>query len=195
MKGFLLYTCHQALMLHFGNGNYDYFKYHGKTRLTEDSFKKSPFRWQYAKLEDKTEHVLWHMWCVFKQNDFSYVTPKALFYQSRTNEITTHPSEYLTTTVAEDLDHLRDTYNGTTDYYNIDGLYPAIYNDFKSGEITLETLLLIDQHISPVFETGASPDIITWPQVLTYMSKLSPFVHELFDRQSFLDLFTDRYLR
>jgi len=197
MQGFSLYQTHTALNLHFGSTDYDYFKYHGKTRVTLDGFKKNQFKWQYAGLEKKLEHVLWFMWNQYKANEFSYLPPKQLIYGGNKWLNQTpwlHPDDYELAVISTDLKWLSSRYAGSTKLVEKGDMYPAIYEDYKEGSIALETILLISAYISNVFTLDQSDDIIGWPMVVADMSKLQPFCLELFERTTFMELFSKAYL-
>jgi len=198
MKGFVLYELHTALNLHFNNkNNYDFFLYHGKTRVNEDTLKKSPFRWQYAGVESKLEHVLWFMYNAYKENEWAYIPPKSLFFKVRNwikNNKFQHPDDYLKVIVQNDLIWLRQQYQGSTKLFEVNHLYPNLYEDYKNSCITLETVLLIDTHIKSLFTEDTSRDIVSWPLIIKQMEKIQPFVEQLFDRSSFEELFSKVYL-
>lgn len=196
MDGYTLYEAHNAFNLHFSKGGYDYFKYNGKTRLNKESFRKAPTKWQYNALERRLEHITWFLWLSYKSKGFSYIPPKTLFYSARNNGVLTHahPDDYLKSIIKTDLHFLQNKYNGTTDFLEKGDLHPSIYEDYTEGEISIETMLLIDCYIVKVFTSDASSDIISWPLVVQRMEKLSPFVELLFDESSFVTMFTREYL-
>lgn len=198
MKGFELYKMHNALNLHFNKKvPYDYFQYHGKTRVNEDSFKKCPQKWQYAGIEAKIEHLLWFMYNAYKEQDFSYLPPKALFFKARSwvkNQEYQHPDDYLTNIVSDDIVWLSEQYGETTRIFETEGLYPNIYTDYKKQNITLETFLLVDNHIKTVCNVATSADTVSWPIVVDQLNSLKPFAEQLFDRATFEHLFAKLYL-
>jgi hypothetical protein len=78
MIGLKAYQMHQAFNLHF-TSDYDYFKYGGKTRSNEDSFKKNQFRWQYASLEKKYDNLFFLFYLAYKESGFQYIRPQQIF--------------------------------------------------------------------------------------------------------------------
>jgi len=198
MRGFDLYQTHNAFNLHFNNkNNYRFFDYNGKTRVTEESLKKSPFRWQYAGLEPKINHLLWFMYSIYKESDWSYIPPKSLFFKGRTwlqkNQYQ-HPVDYMNEAVREDLQWLRSEHAGSTSLFDRQGLYPAVYQHYTQHHITLETLLLIETHIKCVLVNENSEDIVSWPMVINQMKLIQPFVEHMFDRYEFEHMFAKVYL-
>jgi hypothetical protein len=51
--GFAAYALWNALKLHFTSESYDYFKYKGKMKISDESFLKRRDRFFFAKLERK----------------------------------------------------------------------------------------------------------------------------------------------
>lgn len=185
---------HTALNLHFNPSvDYDFFKYNGKTKVKLESFKKSPFRWQYGGIESKTDHLLWFFYNRYKQVGFKYLPPKALFYSQQ--KLVDRPETYMSTVVRDDLIALRAKYQGGLELFDSDGLHPSIYNDYHiRGAISIETLLLIDIHIREIFALHNSRDPISWPMIVQEMDDIRLFIRVLFDQQQFLGLFESCYL-
>jgi len=205
VKGFTLFETHSALNMHFApNNKYDFFKYHGKTRLKQDTFKRHSFRWQYTNLESKLEHQLWFMWQMYQKFDFNYIPPKTLLYvgnkllkQQSDDDclITNHPHDFLQVTVKDDLEYLAEQEITPDRFFNTeDDVLPLIYKQYENCNIALETLLLIDLHVTDVLTTQNSVDIISWPQVVRKLTSLHPFIEQLFDKNDFLQLFSNHYL-
>lgn len=194
MIGFQAFQCHQAMNLHFGKSSYDYFKYNGKTKANHESFSKSRFKWQFISLEKKTEHLLWFYFQCFKFHNFSYITPQMVFNFSRRKDLYNHPNDTYKLLIT-DLQELKKLYkNKPEDMFNVTGLYPDIYQQYKKDVISLETLLLIDLNVCEIFHLNQSNDIIAWPGVVNQMQLVRPFIDEFFDSRRFLDSFTDEIL-
>jgi hypothetical protein len=51
--GFETYKLYSALKLHFTSNSYDFFKYNGKTNITQDSFLKNKAKYSFYKLSRK----------------------------------------------------------------------------------------------------------------------------------------------
>ena len=52
-SGYAAYVMFQSLKLHFSSKSYDYFKYHGKTNTTKDSFEKRKDKYTFYKISRK----------------------------------------------------------------------------------------------------------------------------------------------
>ena len=51
--GFAAFALYNALKTHFTSSSYDYFKYHGKTNVSKDTFMKRKDKYQFYKLSRK----------------------------------------------------------------------------------------------------------------------------------------------
>lgn len=194
MIGFQAFQCHQAMNLHFGKTDYDYFKYNGKTRANHESFSKSKFKWQFISLEKKKEHLLWFYYQCFKFHGFSYISPQMVFNVARRKDLYVHPDD-MYDTITSDLTSLKRLYGSAPEQmFMTSGLYPDIYQQYKRGGLTLETLLLIDLNITHIFHDDVSDDIIAWPGIVTQMNSVKSFIDAFFDSRQFLDLFTAEIL-
>lgn len=192
MRGFAAYQLHTALNLHFGKSGYDYFKYNGKTRVNEESFKKSNFKWQYMGIERDVDNLLWYFYLKFKDNHFSYTTPQMAFRKMKN---ISDPDSYMEDVIEPDLDRLSEEYGYEPHLmFSNTGLYPDIYQKYKKEIISLETILLIDICISEVFNKDLSNDIVAWPDIVDKSIQVRPFVEELFDIRRFTSQFSDRIL-
>lgn len=197
MVGFNAYNTHIALNLHFdtNGGSYDYFKYNGKTRATKDSFKKNPFRWQYAALEQKAgSNLLYYYYLVFKHNDFKYVRAShGLFKLLKTfsSDYSLDPASHISEQILNDLSRLKSKYSDDySEMVAVDDLYPSLYDDYQYDSlIDIETLLLFDSHITSILNPQSSNDVVTWPSILIKMEKVRPFVLQFTDRKHFMDAF------
>lgn len=191
MKGFAAYQMHHAMNLHFAKGStYDYFKYHGKTRVSEESFKKNPFRWQYATVESKSSDLLFDFYLLFKYNNFEYVKPNHGMFKAlrrATNDFSMNRTLVLTNQIQIDCGYLKSRPIDTL--VSNDGLYPVLYNLYKNDDISLETLILIDSLIVSVLKLENSQDVVSWPTVISDMERIRPFVLTLIEKDTFIDIF------
>jgi T4 gene Gp59 loader of gp41 DNA helicase len=53
LSGYGVYRIYMALKMHFTQESYDYVKYHGKVRVTEDSYSNRRDKWYFEKLAKK----------------------------------------------------------------------------------------------------------------------------------------------
>lgn len=187
MQGFYLYETISAMNLHFSDKtSYDYFKYHGKTRITKENYNKFKLRYQFDALAKRideyeldTEEVCYML---SKDNNFSYVmlnygTIKkinSIIEQKTTiEELIKNNFIYLTTN--EDLSKLSQ----------IDTLYPRIFELYKQNKISIESVIVYDAYIDRILVDSASKDIISWPIELARIDKLRDFVLKFVSRDSF----------
>lgn len=181
MIGFKPYEMHTALNLHFGGrADYDYFKYNGKTRVKEESFQKSKFKWQFIGLEKKYDRLLYMMYLVYRSNKFGYTTPQYMFKKASNLSTTGFYDDtysFIRNTLKNDLETILERCEGDPEQLLVkQGLYPKLYALYKSNDISVESLILFDYFIIKVLTSDASDDIIAWPDELNKLSKIRQFV-------------------
>lgn len=192
ITGIQVYKCFNAVSLHFNEStNYDYFKYNGSVKVSEDSFKKNRFRWQFEHLAKELTaksnfSPLLLMYRTFKNYEFGYVplnnhtirVMKSMLYhvESELNEVQSDFRHFVTE--FDDLSILTEC---------VDSLYPVIYNMYSEAQIGIESLILYDSYIQKFLMPSSSKDIIRWPTELKKFDKVRGFVETIIPRNLFND--------
>jgi len=189
MIGFKAYQMHHAINLHFKSKDYDYFKYGGKLRLNEDSFKKDRFRWQYAGFEKKFDRLLLAYYLLYKQVDFEYIRPQQLFKLASTRMTPGESLDYRYDNILLDVKHSLETILDTPE--TVSSIYPYEYDLYVGGSIDLETIILYDHYIKKVFTLDNSNDIVSWPSIIRKIEKIRPFVLSLISKHEFVSIIDD----
>lgn len=189
--GFELYQTFLAFNLHFSkNTNYDYFKYHGKTKSTYESFLSTNFKWQFAALEksliqsqtiDQTEL----MYLLFKDNNFQYIKLHSKLFLNLNNILRHFSKKMFLENISNDFKYLFDSYDSYDMIVESEQIYPNIYREYKNKAIAIETLLLYNIHLHEFLVQSASNDIITWPSELARFERIQPFVDHLISKDEF----------
>lgn len=193
MKGLHAYQTHTAFNLHFGRSPYDCIKYNFKVKAGEEAFAKSRYKWQYVGLEKHANDMRYLMFLVFEENKFMHVTPQRLFNRARAM-YDASPSQYIETTFGIELSYLSKQYKAGTSLFDMNDLYPNVYHEFKDGNISFITVLLLDVFISDVINND-SRDIIAWPKFVAHCDSIIPFIKLFFDRKQVESSFARRYLQ
>lgn len=192
ISGLDLYKMFNAFSLHFNEKTtYDYFKYHGSVKVTEEKFNTSKFKWQFigiAKLinENKLTPVT-VLYRLFKTHDFKYVPTTMRTFKLMSTMCYNDNSELCS--VQSDMQYLCNKYNddlsriAETDVH----LYPNIYKEYMDEQIGLETLILYDSYISRFLVPEGSKDIISWPSKLKQFEKVRGFVELIVPRTAYND--------
>ena len=196
MIGLEAYQIYNAFNLHFNdNVDYDCMTYNFKTRVKPETFKRSPYRWQFASIEKKASadlrFVSFNSFCLC---DYSYTKPlKFIRTVSKQLEIT--PSTILQSVVKKDLLYLKDRYNGSTNLFNSDGsLYPHLFQEFKDGKIDYRTMILVSVFIKDVINRETSKDIIAWPKYVKQADHVKGLFKYFYSKSEFETLFAETYL-
>lgn len=146
--GIKAYQRYLAVMHHFNaNNDYDFVKYRGKFRVSEETFKKNRARWGFAKLEkDLTDDELTQFFYAnYRQgilgNPKMVTTPMAKRNYARyLDSLEQLPQkfeeEFL---MAQGDKDVRELFA-----INGEGTHPKIFVDFLREEVSLETYLILD---------------------------------------------------
>lgn len=185
MIGLKAYQMHQAFNLHF-TSDYDYFKYGGKTRSNEDSFKKNQFRWQYASLEKKYDNLFFLFYLTYKEAGFQYIRPQQLFKLIHSRIVSKRSLDETYKNILVDCKKSLETILSTSS--NMSELYPKEYQLYLDKKVSFETIILYDHYIKKVFTKENSEDIIQWPAVIKHMENIKPFVLSIISKLEFVDL-------
>lgn len=191
IPGFDLFVKVQAINLHFSTKvDYDYIKYKGRINRTVESFENNrKSKWQYIALENKINSKLIDMddflFLMARKTKYKYILhPTYSFFKSgnaMAESFPQHMDEFVTS-VQEDLKYIRDH----VEYpFEIDNNYPVLYNEYKAGNVGVESLILMDRYVQKFMIPESSPDKILWPKELKRFEKIAPFVLKLIDSGSF----------
>ena len=133
-----VYLLYCALKAHFGDGNYDYFKYEGKTRIKRDSFYKRKDRFFFVKLSRKKEYqdilngTYVHSLCgyVARFDDKTYedwLYRKQNFYTIFTDEMRPLVKDFEPLFIVKSNNH------------------PKLLQEYLGKRVSLETLIILNQ--------------------------------------------------
>jgi hypothetical protein len=187
--GFAAFALYNALKTHFTSSSYDYFKYHGKTNVSKDTFMKRKDKYQFYKLSRKYSLV--------ELKDFFVAN---FIYGSSTwvGEMTGPDGEDVYKKWQKTTQSL--TYIFNDDILSLigdespdkmlkvsDGQYPVLMNQVMSGSIKVETLVILNDIMNffPMWNKKISDDII-WPNFRLKCEKYTPFV--IYDKVKFKNI-------
>lgn len=180
--GFDTYQCYNAMTLHFNKSvPYDYFKYNGKSKVSEESFKKHSRRYLFQSLErkyNKTELII-----------LFYGYLRANSYRPKIN--TKHMEAEKTILLKEYQDYFDDSFehdiekvktflsSHTLDasylYKNyLDSNYPLIYQMLIDNLIDIKTFEIFDAYMMNI-NKSMSVDTIMWPVTVDNISSSRGF--------------------
>lgn len=192
MDAFDAYSMFRAMQLYF-EGDFDYFKYNGKARVTQESFMTNKSKYCFYKLVRKYNDMESFFLANFVYGDVKWIgdlmTDKAhknyVKWLGNNNAI----SHIFKAELAMILDHA-----GPNVFQVKDGQNPPLLTMLYRGDVTMETILILDAIYQPTgiindwYEKIIDP--ILWPKMHKKMVKYMPWIKKL-DISKFNKIFRD----
>jgi len=183
--GFAAYALWNALKLHFTSDSYDYFKYHGKTNVSKQSFTIRKDKYYFYKLsrkyslEELKNYYVANM--INGNGDWvgEMVGPSGEEIYAKWQKT----QQSLTYTFENDIIQMFDSVDGAEfwsieDYFKpIDGGWPMLITKMMQNKISLETVCILVDILGcmPQWEKQITDDII-WPSNQRLIKKYTPFI-------------------
>lgn len=190
--GFAAYALWNALKLHFTSDSYDYFKYHGKTNVSKQSFIIRKDKYYFYKLSRKyslEELKNYYVANIISGND-EWVGEMVGANGEEVYAKWQKTQQSLTYTTENDTIGLFDGVDGTEfwsmdDYFKpVDGGWPVIITKLMHDKVKLETVCILIDTIGcmPRWEKTITEDIV-WPSYHRLIKKYTPFIQ--YDKDKF----------
>ena len=187
--GFAAYALWNALKLHFTSDSYDYFKYHGKTNVSKQTFTTNKSKYQFYKLSRKydLEELKNFYISNFIQGKGEWVGE---LIQDGTENYTKWQKrqQSLTYTFENDIMYLLDNVDKPDDLLLVkSNEFPTLLQYLMSGSIAIETVIILDDIMNfiPMWKKEIYDDIV-WPDWQRKIEKYRPFIH--YDKEKFLHI-------
>ena len=177
---FETYQTYLSMKSHFTNSKYDFFKYGGKSRATITSFNKRKDKYWFEKTSRKysDEQVLDFLLANFVNAD----TPQNLWIGEIINSGERTYAEWmrrkqsLTYLFREQLNELL-LENKLDEVFNCSKGHPLLLKKYLGGEISLETLTILEKVFSFVKNFDRKLDDPVWESVSLKLKKYLPFIN------------------
>lgn len=190
--GFATFALYNALKLHFTSNSYNYFKYHGKTNVTQDTFLKRKDKYSFYKVSRKYSLAESRDFMVanFVYGNNTWVGdmmgPDGESAYKKWQKI----SESLTYRFENDIIYLFDKYSPKEMMSVSSGSYPKLLSETMEESINLETFVIMND-IANFFEGFSKKidDDIIWPNLRMKCEKYSPFIN--YDSVKFKNIMKD----
>ena len=177
---FETYQTYLSIKSHFTNSKYDFFKYGGKSRATITSFNKRKDKYWFEKTSRKysDEQVLDFLLANFVNAD----TPQNLWIGEIINSGERTYAEWmkrkqsLTYLFKEQLNELLSE-NDLETVFNCSKGHPPLLKKYLGGEISLETLTILEKVFSFVKNFDKKLDDPVWESVSLKLKKYLPFIN------------------
>jgi hypothetical protein len=192
LGGFEAFAMYQGLKFHF-NGNYDYVKYNGKTKVSKEQFSRRRDKYSFYRLSRKykKEELL-----EFYISNFLHDT-KIWIFDLLTEESDERYKKWLKKQQSlaymfkEDLNFLFDNVDNPEELLRVvDGEYPLLYTLHLQGKIQIETIIIMNDFLNfmPMWSKKVSDDII-FPHFVLKCEKYSSFLN--YDEVKFKSILKD----
>ena len=174
------YKCYLSLKNHFTKDSYDYHKYCGKSRATVQSFYKRKDRFWFEKLsrnKDDKEVVDF-----FVSNFITCTDPSKLWIGEMIREgedrytAWKKRTQSLSYVFRQEVESILTSKNFDSFFSSKKG-HPPILKRYLSGEISIETLVILDGILEFRKEFDSNLQDPVWETVSMRMKKYSPFLN------------------
>ena len=177
---FETYQTYLSMKSHFTNRKYDFFKYGGKSRATMSSFNKRKDKYWFEKTSRKysDEEVLNFLLANFVNTD----TPQNLWIGEIINSGERTYAEWMrrkqsmTYIFKEQSEKLLSEID-LEKLFNCSKGHPLVLKRYLGGEISLETLTILEKVFSFVKNFDKKLDDPVWESVSLKIKKYTPFIN------------------
>ena len=174
------YQTYLSMKSHFTNRKYDFFKYGGKSRATMASFNKRKDKYWFEKTSRKysDEEVLNFLLANFVSTD----NPQNLWIGEIINSGERNYSQWmkrkqsLTYLFKEQSNELLSD-NNLNEVFDCSKGHPPVLKKYLGGEISLETLTILEKVFSFVKNFDKKLDDPVWESVSLKIKKYNPFLN------------------
>ena len=178
---FETYQTYLSMKSHFTNRKYDFFKYGGKSRATITSFNKRKDKYWFEKTSRKysDQQILDFLLSNFLSTD----NPQNLWIGEIINSGERNYAEWmrrqqsLTYLFKEQLNELLSSKNLNEVFDCSNRKHPIVLKRYLGGEISLETLMILEKVFSFAKNFDKKLDDPVWETVSMKLKKYNPFLN------------------
>jgi hypothetical protein len=184
MTGFEVYQMYLSLKLHFTKDDYDFFKFNGKTRASQESFEKRNDSYFFKKLASKYERdrILEYFVSNFVSDNKGYIKDIIRPSGERIYSDWKKRQQSFQYNFREEISNLLENIDSPYEenFNNLftctKGNHPKIIISYMRKEISVETLVVFDKclNFSERMDTILTDPI--WKQIKTQVVKYAPFL-------------------
>ena len=161
-EGINAYKTYLAIKQHF-TSNYDYKKYNGKVKATEESFFKRRDRFFFKKLEKKYSKQELEMYFVsnFINNTSKWIgnllsqDSEKIFLDYKKNQ------QSLTYSFKNQLQFLKDT-KLKNKLFEVKNGHPELFKYYLQGKVSLQTILILNDELNFISHWNSEMTDIVW---------------------------------
>jgi len=177
--GFEAYILYSALKLHFTSSSYDYFRYNGKTNVSQDTFLKNKSKYQFYKLSRKYSLGELRNFYIanFVYGESNWVGqmtgPEGEVAYKKWQKI----NQSLSYIFKSDMEKMIDESSPEEMLIVVEGQHPKLLRTVMSGEISIETIVILNNLLNffPMWDRKIHDDLL-WPNYKLKFIKYTPFI-------------------
>ena len=175
MNAFEAFKLYTAIKNHFTTDSYDFFKYHGKTKVTQNTFDVRKDKYMFHKLS-KHEDPLTFLVANLSENPKLYVANLFdLDKEMKYNEFLRR-KQSLTYIFENDIDNLLEDFDKNFEVPD-DGDYPFLLKLLTRKKIAKESFIIMNDCVRFFgLWNKKITDPVLWPQIALNCKKLYPFL-------------------
>ena len=189
LTGYETYCMYLALKNHFTKDNYDFFKNNGKVHVSKESYLNRRDRIQFEKIARRHDDPKGFMVAGFL-SDRTWIgellddDAENSYQQYVKNN---QSRSYIFKNELEKADDLKSLFKPE------DNGYPKFLNDYMRGDISFDTIVILDHFIQfiPKFDAKLKDDYL-WSKFSFKARKYKPFLLQDLDQKKFKELLTSR---
>ena len=177
---FECYKTYVAMKQHFTKDKYDYFKYGGKSRASATSFKNRKDRYFFERMSRKKndEQIVQYFISNFvSTEDPSKVWIGEIIQNGETNfQDWQKRNQSLAYVFGDEIERV---FKGSSfdSYFDGNGQHPKILKEYLKGEISIETLVILDKILGYVERFDKKILDPIWGAVSLKIKKYKPFLN------------------
>lgn len=179
MTAFESYKMYVALKLHFTTDSYDFFKFKGKTKITEANFEKRKDRYFFKKLTNKHKdcEVLPYFVANFIADPSNWIGSMVRTDGDENYQSWKKRMESLHYTFSEEVDFLLQQVNNFDHLFKLNVTHPLLLKFLLGKQISMETFVILNKILDfiPQFDKNITEQLV-WKDVRRTALKYSPFV-------------------
>lgn len=177
LSPFEAYCMFQALKLHFTTESYDYFRYNGKVKTTPEQFAGKRDKYFYHRLCRRydADQIQDFLVANFLGNDASWVGNMLDDQADELYKSYMRQKQSLSYRFKNEIDHLFGS--GNNPFKFEDNGYPAILNDYMRGDVSLDTIIILNDVTGcfAKFDAKLKGDYL-WDKLYFKSRKFRPFI-------------------
>jgi hypothetical protein len=185
---FEAYKIFNAIQMHFTT-DYDYFKYNGKTRVSESTFESRKDKYMFYKLS-KHEDPITFLVANFAEGKKLWIGDLFSIEKEYVYNDYLRRQQSLTYLFESDIDNLQDDFD--ENFKVPEGSYPHLLNLLIRKKIMKETFIIIQDSVK-FFSSWNKQinDTVLWPQVAMNCKKLYPFLK--YDKDKYITILKNKF--